>query len=54
MSAATAQSSCPFCPHPEHTGKKCLFCKCKGKPGFLSRFLDSLGNAIGNAKFGGN
>jgi hypothetical protein len=53
---------CLYCLHPTHPSRtKCGFaeyrkapCKCKGKPGFWSEFFDRLGNAIGNAKFGGN
>lgn len=46
---------CQFCPHPAHpVGAKCVFCRCKGKAGFWRGFLDALGNAIGNAKFGGD
>jgi hypothetical protein len=46
---------CPFCPHELHSGKKCLFCKCKGKAkqGFWKAVISSIGNAVGNAKFGG-
>lgn len=46
--------NCQFCPHPAHPGTKCSQCKCKGKPSGWSKFLDSLGDAIGNFKFGGN
>lgn len=45
---------CSFCPHAAHLGKKCDLCKCKNKPGFWSKFFDSLGNVVGNIKFGGN
>ena len=31
-----------------------VFCKCKGKAGFWKTFLNNLGNAIGQAKFGGD
>jgi hypothetical protein len=46
--------NCPFYPHPAHPGVKCSQCKCKGKPGLWAKFLDSLGNVIGNNKFGGD
>jgi hypothetical protein len=53
-------TQCPYCPHPAHGQQKCgvvvgpkNICRCKGKPGFWRGFLDGLGNAIGEAKFGG-
>jgi hypothetical protein len=50
----TSSLPCPYCPHYPHPEKKCLYCKCKAKPGFWRGFLQSLGNAIGSAKFGGD
>jgi hypothetical protein len=44
---------CQYCPHPFHIGR-CLQCKCKGKPGWFSRMLGGLGNAIGESLFGGS
>ena len=56
---------CTFCAHPLHTGQRCcswhfadggmtkVYCKCKGKPGFWRSLLGGLGDAIGEAKFGG-
>ena len=44
---------CPHCPHKMHVGK-CPSCKCKGESSFWRSFWDSLGNAIGTAKFGGH
>ena len=52
MNTANTNLLCAFCPHPAHAGK-CPSCRCKGKPGFWRGFLQSLGNAIGQAKFGG-
>jgi hypothetical protein len=52
--------TCMYCQHPDHpVGVKCGVpnpvkpCKCKGKPGFWGRIVSNLGNAIGEAKFGG-
>jgi hypothetical protein len=44
---------CQYCPHPAHPGAKCTQCKCKGKAKWWNRVLDGIGNAIGEAKFGG-
>lgn len=61
MSAPTQiQPRCAFCPHAVHPpGVRCNApdpvkpCKCKGKPGFWSQLGSGLGNAIGEALFGG-
>lgn len=57
MSSSTEVGSgsyiCQFCEHPPHPGHKCTQCKCKGKPGFWKKLAASIGNAIGEAKFGG-
>jgi hypothetical protein len=46
---------CQFCYHATHEPKLCSTagCKCKCKPGFWRKLFDGLGNAIGEAKFGG-
>jgi len=44
---------CQFCIHPRHEGFRCTQCKCKGKKGFWRGLFDAIGNAIGQAKFGG-
>jgi hypothetical protein len=51
---------CSFCGHSAHAvGTRCGFlsgkkkCKCKGKQGFWSSVFGGLGNAIGEAMFGG-
>jgi hypothetical protein len=47
---------CAYCPHPYHGTERCGVpnpkkpCKCKNQPGFW----ENLGNAIGEALFGGN
>lgn len=46
--------SCDFCPHPIHTNTKCTQCKCKGKQKVWKSILSGLGNAIGEAMFGGS
>lgn len=56
MAATTsAPIICQFCGHATHEPKHCATaaCKCKCKPGFWSKFFGNLGNAIGEAKFGG-
>lgn len=45
---------CNFCTHLEHGKEKCSKCRCKGKLRWWQGVLNGLGNAIGNAKFGGN
>ena len=45
-------ATCNFCPHPVHPGERCPVCKCKGKRGWFRQMLDSIGNAVGEAKFG--
>lgn len=50
--------NCQFCPHPIHTGEghnqdeRCPLCRCKGKQRWWQSIVNSLGNAIGEAKFG--
>jgi hypothetical protein len=47
---------CPYCFHPRHDGVRCkdTDCKCKGKAGFWRGLFEKLGNALGEAKFGGD
>jgi hypothetical protein len=49
-----AFAPCLYCLHAPHGTEKCVSCKCKGKPGIWRGFLNALGNAIGQAKFGGD
>ena len=44
---------CNFCSHPEHGQTRCPECRCKGKRPWWEKILSGLGNAIGDAKFGG-
>lgn len=44
---------CEFCPHEAHGTNRCGECRCKGKARWWQRMLGGLGNAIGEAKFGG-
>lgn len=53
-STPSVNTGCAFCPHPAHGTERCSECKCKGKRGFWGAIADGLGNAIGNAWFGGN
>lgn len=49
--AAIVPLLCPYCGHDSHpAGVKCSECKCKAKP----KFWSNLGNALGEALFGGN
>jgi hypothetical protein len=52
MNQPSTSLLCSFCPHPAHPDQKCAACNCKGKKRFWRTLLDSLGNAIGQAKFG--
>lgn len=44
---------CQFCPHEFHGTERCKQCRCKGKARWWQKFLGGLGDAIGQAKFGG-
>lgn len=54
MTTQPITPTCSFCPHPLHTGERCPVChKCKGKVGWFTKFIDAIGNAAGEEKFGG-
>lgn len=54
MATTPTTPMCSFCPHDAHGTEKCEQCRCKGKRSWFKSFIDSIGNAIGEAKFGGN
>jgi hypothetical protein len=44
---------CQFCSHESHGTEKCARCGCRGKKRWWQNLADSVGNALGEMKFGG-